>query len=293
MTPPDPTRLLRALKSLEGLSVGDGFGEQFFLRPARVLTRELPPGPWRWTDDTHMALSVVETLMGHGEIEQDDLIARFARRYRQDPRRGYGPGMHKLLPQARLGRGWRQHSSALFHGSGSYGNGAAMRVAPLGAWFADDPALAARQAALSAEVTHTHPEGQAGAVVVAVASALAHGPSPPTGAAFLQEIIALTPVGLVREGLERALELPPEALREAIEALGTGQRVSAQDTAPFCAWVAAHHQGDFVEAMWATVSGMGDRDTTCAIVGGIVATEAAPIPQEWLAAREPLPTFES
>jgi hypothetical protein len=34
----------------------------------------------------------------------------------------------------------------------------------------------------------------------------------------------------------------------------------------------------------------GDTDTNCAIIGGIVALSASPdsIPQEWLAAREPL-----
>ena len=44
------------------------------------------------------------------------------------------------------------------------------------------------------------------------------------------------------------------------------------------------------EALWSTGAGMGDRDTTCAIVGGIVALSAGrePIPRAWLSAREPL-----
>ncbi|MCP4245443.1 MAG: ADP-ribosylglycohydrolase family protein, partial [bacterium] len=49
---------------------------------------------------------------------------------------------------------------------------------------------------------------------------------------------------------------------------------------------------DYVEAMWATVAAGGDRDTTCAIVGGIVAcrVDADAIPESWRQAREPLPT---
>ncbi len=45
--------------------------------------------------------------------------------------------------------------------------------------------------------------------------------------------------------------------------------------------------------MWLTVSGLGDRDTTCAIVGGIVSmfTGAEGIPSEWREAREPLPDW--
>jgi ADP-ribosylglycohydrolase len=48
--------------------------------------------------------------------------------------------------------------------------------------------------------------------------------------------------------------------------------------------------GDYAEALWATVSAGGDNDTNCAIVGGIVvlAHGRGTIPEEWLAAREPL-----
>jgi ADP-ribosylglycohydrolase len=74
-------------------------------------------------------------------------------------------------------------------------------------------------------------------------------------------------------------------------ALGNGTRVSAQDTVPFALWCAARHLGDYEEALWQTVSGLGDRDTTCAIVGGIVAvsTGVEGIPGLWLRRREMLP----
>ena len=60
---------------------------------------------------------------------------------------------------------------------------------------------------------------------------------------------------------------------------------------PFALWCAGHRLGDYEEALWLTVGGLGDRDTTCAIVGGIVALFTGPdaIPAEWLDAREPLP----
>lgn len=67
--------------------------------------------------------------------------------------------------------------------------------------------------------------------------------------------------------------------------------LSAQDTVPFPFWRAARHLDDYEEALWLTVSGLGDRDTTCAVVGGIVACYVgeAGIPAAWLEAREPLP----
>jgi len=61
----DATRqaaLDRARLALDGLSVGDAFGERFFGSPALVEAlieqRAVPAPPWFWTDDTAMALSV-------------------------------------------------------------------------------------------------------------------------------------------------------------------------------------------------------------------------------------------
>ena len=67
-------------------------------------------------------------------------------------------------------------------------------------------------------------------------------------------------------------------------------KVTSPDTVPFALWCAARHIDNYEEALWATVSGLGDRDTTCAIVGGVVvlATGRTSIPRTWLNAREPL-----
>lgn len=280
--------LENARRSLEGLSVGDAFGELFFrLSPGTTSPDDLPPGPWPWTDDTHMALSIVEVLEEHRQIDQDALARAFARRFRQDPYRGYGAGARRLLAAIAAGADWRERAPRLF-GTGSYGNGASMRVAPVGGYFYDDVGRAAEEARRSAAITHAHPEGQAGAMAVAVAAALAAGGSPPTGTDFLQAVLPHVPQGLTREGIQRALEIPSDALHDAVARLGTGNRISAQDTVPFCLWSAAYHLDDFEAALWWTVEGGGDRDTTCAIVGGIVALSAPDVPADWLARREPL-----
>jgi ADP-ribosylglycohydrolase len=94
------TAILNAMQCLEGLSVGDAFGELFFrLSPYNTSSSDLPTGPWRWTDDTHMALSIVEILKAYGHIEQDALAQAFARRFIQEPHRGYGGGAFQLLNQ--------------------------------------------------------------------------------------------------------------------------------------------------------------------------------------------------
>ncbi|WP_204038692.1 ADP-ribosylglycohydrolase family protein [Acrocarpospora phusangensis] len=286
-----PESRSRASDSLYGLALGDALGSQFYV-PANRQARDdrlLPPGPWQWTDDTEMACSVHRVLTRRGTIDQDELAASFAARHDFD--RGYGPATNRMLRLVREGGDWRALASGLFDGSGSWGNGAAMRVAPLGAWFAGDPARAVREARASAEVTHTHPEAVAGAVAVAVAASVAAGSADLTPGSFLDQVLSHTPPSLVREGIAEARRLLPLADPVlAARALGNGREVSAQDTVPFTLWAAARHLGDYEQAFWTTAAAGGDIDTTCAIVGGIIGTRA-PLPPGWLNSCEPLPAW--
>ncbi|AKT42561.1 ADP-ribosylglycohydrolase family protein [Chondromyces crocatus] len=289
-------RLARARLSLDGLSLGDAFGQQFFrLAPVTLIdARAFPEPPWDWTDDTEMALAITEVLTACGCIERDVLAWRFARRWAAAPDRGYGRGAHHLLQEIYVGGDWREVAAGLFRGEGSLGNGGAMRVAPLGAYFADDPDRIVVEARASAEVTHAHPEGQAGAIAVALGAAHAWrhraAPNAGKGAALLRFVLERTPAGPTAAGIARAAELPPDATpATAASLLGVGEDVTSMDTVPFSLWCAARHLDDFEEALWTTVSGLGDRDTTCAIVGGIVALAAeTTVPARWRAARAPL-----
>ncbi|GAA2054475.1 ADP-ribosylglycohydrolase family protein [Catenulispora yoronensis] len=286
---------LRAVASLCGLAVGDAVGACYFipLNQPLLTDRRLPPDPWYWTDDTEMACSVFAVLRAKGHIDQDALARSFADHHDFD--RGYGAGVNRMLRLIRQeGADWREQAAGMFEGRGSWGNGAAMRVAPLGAWFgADDLDRVAAEAAASAAVTHTHPEGVAGAVAVAVAAALAAG-TDLAGYEFLDEIAERTPPGLVRDGIGTAMTLLPLTdPRSAAASLGNGRYISAPDTVPFCLWVAAKRINDYEAAFWDTALVGGDIDTTCAIVGGVVAARVGTpgIPEEWRKRCEPLPDW--
>ena len=279
-------RLERARVALEGLSVGDAYGEQAFAASE----------PWHFTDDTNMSLSVFAVLREYGEINQDALAHSFMQRYH--PMRGYGPAMHFLLPQFDAQGNWRQLAPALFDGQGSYGNGAAMRVAPVGAYFADDLQAVVENARRSAEVTHAHPEAVAGAIAVAMGAAWAWRlrdlEPQPTRVKFLEQVLAFVPDSEVKRGIQRAAKLQAATSVETAAAmLGNGSRVTCQDTVPFALWVAGEHFGRYREALQVTRRAGGDIDTTCAIVGGILANAAglSDIPQEWRDHREPLPAW--
>ena len=297
MDTPSGERLARACLSLEGLSIGDSFGERYVSGYADeiIAARRLASPPWRYTDDTQMALSVVSVLRRHGRIDQNALATNFSVHY--DENRGYGDAMNRLVPMIYLSGMWRMMAPRLFSGEGSLGNGAAMRVAPVGTYFADDLDAVVEQAALSAEVTHAHPEGIAGAIAVAVAAAHAwslRGSAPPSCPDFLALVLPFVPPGQVADGLRQACTLPPgTAVKAAAHVLGSGYNATAPDTVPFALWCAAQQLGDYEEALWLTAAGLGDSDTNCAIVGGIVSlfTGLDGIPPLWRSAREPLPDW--
>jgi ADP-ribosylglycohydrolase len=285
---------VEALAALSGLAVGDAFGSQFFVPANRsnLEQRQPPPTPWQWTDDTEMACSVFATLDQTGHVDQDMLAASFAQHHDFD--RGYGPSMNRMLRLVRTGGDWRELSTDLFDGQGSWGNGAAMRVAPLGAWYAGEPEKAAEQAELSAYTTHQHREAVVGAMAVAAAAALAAGANGPEDpAALLDGVIGLVPRSAVQAGLRRARDMLDYADVATVAAvLGSGRRTSAHDTVPFALWAAVRHLGDYEKAFWTTARAGGDVDTTCAIVGGIVAARPDGLPPvTWLERSEPLPDW--
>jgi ADP-ribosylglycohydrolase len=288
-------RLRRARLSLDGVSLGDAFCAQFFKGPVyerHFPARTDPPGPWSYTDDTEMAIGVLAVLSRHGRVDQHDLAATFARRYVADVYRGYGPAAHGILQAIHDGTPWPNASYAVFNGTGSMGNGAAMRVTPLGAYFADDLDRVVREADLSAEVTHAHAEGRAAAVAVAVAAALAWTwrSRPVARGELLRAAVEHTPAGPTRDGMEAALALPGAATVErAARVLGNGSKTTGPDTVPLALWLAERHLDDLPASLWAVIEAGGDVDTLGAMVGGVVALHAPrTIPPAWLAAREPL-----
>jgi ADP-ribosylglycohydrolase len=276
--------------SLDGLSVGDALGAQFFVPGTdlqELLDGSAPAGAWPWTDDTEMACTLVAELRRHPTLDQDRLARAFAERF--EPYRGYGGGAVVILRRIRNGEPWREVARDAFGGQGSMGNGAAMRVAPLGALHAGDSRTAALEAMRSAEVTHAHPEGILGAVAVAVAAAEAGWArlvrNRPTPAELLDAVLAY-----LVDGVQRARRLLGASVAEAAYELGNGSQVLAGDTVPFALWVAATRLDDYPAAVRACIEAGGDMDTTGAIVGGIVAahTGRAGIPPAWLEQREPL-----
>lgn len=312
MTPTDSFERMR--RAVQGTAVGDAFGLQLsFCSREEIRQRRqsgLIPGPphgssigtpWPFTDDTLMALSIVENLRRFGQIEQDALAQSFAAHF--DERRGYGMAMFGYMERILRGEEWGVVAGSLFDGQGSFGNGSAMRIAPLGAFFADrlpdDRAVLIDNAHRSAAVTHAHPEAAAGAIAVALAAGWAEAQrmgivETLVGSAFVSRLVDDVPTSTTQAGIVRAIEISSDTpIATVAGILGNGSRISAMDTVPLVVWCAAHHLDDFSAALWTTAEALGDVDTTCAMVGGIVAANAGSgaIPSEWLARTEALPEW--
>ena len=74
-----------------------------------------------------------------------------------------------------------------------------------------------------------------------------------------------------------------------------GSKITAQDTVFFALWCAVQHLNNYEQELWLSMSGLGDRNTICAIVGGIVAvlTRVPGIPTGWKQGRELLPSWHT
>lgn len=300
-TNPNPSheeRLLLGLEVLEGLATGDALGESYSYGYQNVRDRLGVPleniGLRRYTDDTEMASAVLEVLVRLRGIDEDVLAWQFRRRFKRDSERGYGKMTRRWLEQTLAGEDWRQVTERAF-GGGSFGNGSAMRVAPVGAYFFDDYNKTASMATASANVTHAHPEGIAGAVAVAVATAVAvRGRGQDINSVTTElwnQVCLKVSEGRTAAGLQRARALSPEAsVQEAAKLLGNGSDITCMDTVPFCVWNASRCLDNFPEAIISTIEIGGDCDTNAAIVGAIVAGYSGrkAVPESWIAGREPL-----
>ena len=292
-------RLKEAILSLEGLSLGDSFGQNFFIEQRKAIAliqaRQLPDEPWLYTDDTVMGISVVETLDKFQRIDREYLIQSFVRRYLQTPNRGYGSNAARTFREIHEGADWKQLSLDAFSGMGSMGNGGAMRAAPIGAYFYDDYRRVIEEAKASCEVTHAHPDAQAGTIAVAVAAAYfvrqRLGLLSSDSESLLETAIEHTPQGDTRSRIQRAINIPGDSrLDYVISLLGNGSTLCSYDTVPIALWFVANSNRNFSDTLWHSVAALGDRDTICAIVGSLMALMVGKdkLPTTWCDRREPL-----
>lgn len=139
-----------------GAIIGDIVGSTREWHNVKTEDFELLPQGSRFTDDTVMTLAVAKWLMDDPSHKADSLVRIMQDMGRRYPNAGYGG----------LFRRWLNSDNPQPYGS--YGNGSAMRVSPVG-MYAKSLDEALELARITASVTHNHPEGIKGAQAVAAA----------------------------------------------------------------------------------------------------------------------------
>jgi poly(ADP-ribose) glycohydrolase ARH3 len=176
-------------------------------------------------------------------------------------------------------------AKTLFGGQGSFGNGAAMRVAPVGLFFYNSPYLY-EKASVSASLTHAHPVGKDGAAVQARAVSLAvrfdqeKEFSPVT---FIKHLIDFAQTSEIKEKLVMVQKLIEASIPPSTAAQQLGRSVAVQDSLPFAIYSFLRHPQSFEDCLFCAILHGGDRDTlgamACAISGAYLGIDA--IPKSW------------
>lgn len=278
--------------ALVGTAVGDALGAPVEGHPhvPRHYLESLVDDPpnLSYTDDTVMTFGVAESLMACGRFEGAHMAQTLADRYGKEPWRGYGAGPPQVF--ARLARGipWDQAAKTMFGGEGSYGNGAAMRVAPVALYGYPSQHRAAEIAHQTALITHTHPEGIDGAVCQAVAVTVLLGQTSTNGTSEITSVLlSHVKTSVFRNKLmfidRHAGDRP---LDEIADVLGTG--IAAHTSVPTALACFLSHPDSFTDAVTAAISLGGDTDTIAAMTGALAGAYHGytAIPEPWRAVED-------
>lgn len=279
--------------ALSGGAVGDAVGEIAFSHPDReaLLAQLDEAAQLRYTDDTVMTLAVAENLIDRGDIDAQLLGNRLKELYHQEPWRGYGESARHIFSLVENeGIGYLDAARRLQGGAGSFGNGAAMRIAPVALYGHRSDDLYQRVATAS-RMTHAHPIGIDGAAVLAKAQALALGMNPQrpfSPHALAGELLDFAETPELKEKLELIPGLLDSEIPASAAADQLGLSTAAHKSVPFALYCFVAHPHEFMECVLCAVLNGGDRDTMGAMAGSVSGAflGIGAIPTLWLSKLE-------
>jgi poly(ADP-ribose) glycohydrolase ARH3 len=272
-----------------GSALGDATGELAFhntsmerLSQKLKLVKELI-----YTDDTAMSIGIAESILGRGYPDPEHLGETFQKNYERESWRGYASGPPSIFAKVtQTAMTYVEAAKSLFGGRGSFGNGAAMRVAPIGLLYHDSLNLY-EKVKISAIVTHTHPVGIDGAAVQAKAVALALELNPTEEFApdeFLKNLINFAQTSQIKTKLHLVQRMIAENVSPLRAAQQIGRSVTAHESIPFAIYSFLLYPRSFEDCLFCAILNGGDRDTlgamACAISGAYLGIEA--LPKTWL-----------
>lgn len=281
----------RAQAVLFGLALGDALGCPVEFNSLHQIKETYgpdgilePPDPAYYTDDTQMTIGLTEGLLENSLYTSlDSQMTSIGQRFltwMHSTENTRSPGNTVMAGLARYESGISWRESGL---PNSKGCGSAMRVAPIGCLYREDPPRLWEVASASSFITHRHPTAIAAAVAAAYAVALALADVPPQD--FIPHILVFC------DGLSDELDT---VLLRVGHVLGWGSEEAALDhigqgwageeAVALALYCVLRYPDDYAACVRRGANTNGDSDSIACIAGGIMGARLGleAIPWEWI-----------
>ncbi|MFZ4624376.1 MAG: ADP-ribosylglycohydrolase family protein [Rhodoferax sp.] len=299
----------RCVGSLLGTAVGDILGANVEFHTRIEILQEhgqlvdfldSPARPFgMFTDDTEMTVALAASLVSCGALDGHHCAMAYASAFIAPPRRGYGPSVSQILNMLAGGAHYRTTGRAVYP-QGSFANGGAMRIAPVGLAFRNAPPdVLYRAVEVALLCTHVHPDAVDGAFIQAraISELCRWGDASDARVAellvHLQSLARTEPmrlrIGLILEGMKQgwtdevflALVCTPNEFGEQFQ-------IHAAQAVACALWAFANEWHRPEECVIRAVMLGGDTDTVGAMAGALAGALHGMqwIPNRWYQAIE-------
>jgi poly(ADP-ribose) glycohydrolase ARH3 len=233
-----------------------------------------------FTDDTEMTLALAYSLIECDGLDPQHCAASYAKFFTSEPRRGYGPAVSKILAMLSSGADYRTTGRAVYP-EGSFANGGAMRIAPVGLAFRHiDDAVLREAVRLALLCTHVHPDAVDGAFIQAKAVselARANPSSEWNVTQFLSAMQGRAERDVVKKKLEIVIQArgagwTEEKMLSVVctpNEYGEQFQIHAAEAVACALWAFSSCPNDPEECIIRAVALGGDTDTVAAMAGAL------------------------
>lgn len=250
------------------------------LRPRRLSGHARGPfALGQYSDDTQLARELARSLVERGGLDPADYALRIAALFTQNQIVGRGRATEDAAHRIASGVPWHAAGTP----APAAGNGSAMRTAPIGLFFWDDPEALVAAAHDQGRITHQDPRCSAGAVAIACATAIVVTERGIDRASLCATLSRLTRAHdpTLAEALQELpawVDHPPERAVEAIAAVGVEPSYTDgwEGISPFVTgsvlwslYSVLRSPDDYWEAVCTAIAVGGDVDTTAAMAGAV------------------------
>lgn len=216
--------------------------------------------PGQYSDDTQFSLAIAQSLIDNNGFNPDDLSQRYVELFSSKTIRGYGKTTLMAIQALQSGKHWSASGVP-----GSYGNGTAMRAAPLGVYFRNDLKSLVAICKIDSAITHASEEAEAGSIAIAVAAYYAVNQDMDN---LLDKIVEHLPNSKVKSSIFSLSSIlnAPIAPQQVLQILGT--KADVRETVPSALYCFLKFN-NYYDAVLTAIKAGKDTDTTGAIVGAL------------------------